>query len=136
LHQSDPLGLYVDDFVYFSESDEVEKEFERKFGELTTVDFMGTVSYFLRFQYRQTQDNLKVHVSQQAFSESLLQQAGRHESATSNPTLYRSGYPVNKVKHIDLPPKERKKLEMELRSYVGSLLWLSQGTRLLQPNTQ
>jgi len=102
LHQNDPLGIYVDDFVYFSESNEVEKEFERKFGELTTVDFICTVSYFLRFQYSQTQDNLKVHVSQQAFFENLLQQAGRHESATSNPTLYHSGYPVDKAKHIDL----------------------------------
>jgi len=118
--------------VYFSESDEVEKAFEQKFGALTNVDFMGTVSHFLgiRFQYRETQNNLMVHLSQQAFSENLLQQAGlHHDSATTNPTPYRSGYPVDKVKHIDLPPKERKKLEAELRSYVGSLLWLSQGTR-------
>jgi len=119
------LGLYVDDFVYFSESDKVEQAFEKKFGELTTVDFMGTVSHFLgiRFQYRQTQDELKVHLSQQAFSENLLQQAGLdNDSTTSNATPYRSGYPVDKVKHVSLPIGERKKLEAELRSYVGSLL--------------
>jgi len=75
----------MDDFIYFSESDEVEKEFERKFGELTTVDFMGTVSYFLGilFQYRQTQDNLKVHLSKQAFSENLLQSFQRISISTN-----------------------------------------------------
>jgi len=126
------LGLYVDDFIYFSESDNVEKEFENRLGSLTKVDFMGTVSHFLgiRFQYRQDHDNLKVHLSQQAFSENLTEQAGLDkESTTINQTPYRSGYPVDKVKHVNLPPEERRKLESEMRSYVGSLLWLSQGTR-------
>ena len=41
------LGLYFDSFVYFSSSTKVKEEFEFFFGSLTTVDFMGTVSFFL-----------------------------------------------------------------------------------------
>ena len=126
------LGLYVDDFVYFSESDKVEKEFENKLQAYTTVNFMGTVTHFLgiRFQWRNNNGEVKVHMSQEAFSDQLIEQAGlSHDSATTNPTPYRAGYPVDSIKSPpeDLPYKE--KLQQELRSYVGSLVWLSQGTR-------
>jgi len=126
------LGLYVDDFVYFSTDDDVEKEFEERLKKLTSVDFMGTVSHFLgiRFQWRETDTDLHVHMSQQAFAEHLIAQAGLHtDSTTSNPTPYRSGFPIDKVPHVEMSKERRQKLETELRSYVGSLLWLSQGTR-------
>jgi hypothetical protein len=38
------LGLYVDDFKYFSESDETERLFERLLGKRCKADFMGEVS--------------------------------------------------------------------------------------------
>ena len=41
------MGLYVDDFVYFSTSDEVEAKFERFLAAEVPVDFMGTVEWFL-----------------------------------------------------------------------------------------
>ena len=41
------LGLYVDDFVYYSTSDEVEKWFEQGLQSKVKVDFSGTVSWFL-----------------------------------------------------------------------------------------
>ena len=40
------LGMYVDDFIYFSESDDVEKAFETKFGNAITTTFEGEVSHF------------------------------------------------------------------------------------------
>ena len=48
------LGLYGDNFAYFSTDPQVEIEFEKQFGKLTKVDFMGTVTHFLgkRFQWR------------------------------------------------------------------------------------
>lgn len=93
---------------------------------------MGVVSHFLgiRFQWRQQNGEVKVHLSQEAFSDHLIEQAGlSHDSTTSNPTPFRSGYPVDSIPTPpdDLPYKE--KLQAELRSYVGSLVWLSQGTR-------
>jgi len=126
------LGLYVDDFVYFSESSEVEHIFEKKLQELTQVDFMGQVSHFLgiRFQWRQTKTDIHVHLSQQAFTENLINQAGLdNPSVTTNLTPYRSGYPIDSIKSVKLPQEQQAQLEQELRSYVGSFLWLSQGTR-------
>ena len=126
------LGLYVDDFVYFSESDEVEKLFEEKLAKLTQVDFMGQVSHFLgiRFQWRQSNSEIQVHLSQQAFTENLINQAGLDNPAvTTNLTPYRSGYPIDSIKPIKTNKNEKAQLEQELRSYVGSFLWLSQGTR-------
>ena len=126
------LGLYVDDFVYFSVSDAVERKFENKLKSLTKVEFMGHVSHFLgiRYQWRQKDGDVKVHMSQEAFADQLIEHAGlSHDSATTNPTPYRSGYPVDAIKSSpdDLPYKQT--LEKQLRSYVGSLVWLSQGTR-------
>ncbi len=46
---SDPLilGLYVDDFVYFSANSEVEAQFQRLLKQHITVNFMGMVECFL-----------------------------------------------------------------------------------------
>ena len=41
------MGLYVNDFIYFSPSYETEIIFEWKFRALTSVDFMGGVTHFL-----------------------------------------------------------------------------------------
>ena len=48
------VGLYVDDFVYFSESDEQEAWFEAAMKDRFTVDFMGPVDYFLGCRYEWT----------------------------------------------------------------------------------
>jgi hypothetical protein len=40
------VGIYVDDIIYFSASDLVEKKFEEKLSSIGTVDFMGQVSLF------------------------------------------------------------------------------------------
>lgn len=73
------LGLYVDDFVFFSTCPEVEKEFERRLEKLNEVDFMGNVSHFLgiKFQWTEYTDSnntqqLKVHLSQKAFADNLV----------------------------------------------------------------
>ena len=41
------LGLYVDDFVYFSEDSAIKKRFERLIAAKLKVKFMGTVNWFL-----------------------------------------------------------------------------------------
>jgi len=123
------LGLYVDDFIFFSESDEVEQHFQKELQKATQVDFMGNVTHFLglRFQWRKTNSNLKVHISQEAFSDNLIQQAGLSTiSAKTNLTPFRSGTPVDSIEDNN---EYDHTLEKEMRSYVGSLLWLSIGTR-------
>lgn len=72
------LGLYVDDFVYFSEDQSVEASFEKQLKENTLVDFMGPASHFLglKFQWNKftvnKEDHLKVHLSQSAFVDNLV----------------------------------------------------------------
>ena len=41
------MGLYVDDFIYFSNNAAVEEKFQRILSQLINVDFMGTVEWFL-----------------------------------------------------------------------------------------
>jgi len=105
----------------------VEKQFENKLNEGTKVDLNVTHFLDLRFQWRETKDTLKVHMSQEAFADNLIQQANLSAiSSTSNLTPFRSGNPVDSIEENT---QHDPKLEHEMRSYVGSLLWFSIGTR-------
>ena len=127
------LGLYVDDFVYFSQDSTVEKAFEKKLQALTTVDFMGEVSHFLgiRYQWRKTSDRVTAHMSQEAFADTLIEQAGFSTiTSTATKTPYRSGLPVDKIPpDLSLSPTQQNIIKQKYQSLVGSLLWLSQATR-------
>ena len=125
------LGLYVDDLCYFSSSDACEKAFETKLQSLTNVDLMGDISHFLGIKYKWSKHDdghLTAHLSQNAFAEQLV---SNNKLSDSNPTTtpYRTGHPVDSVPHNKLSDNERKRLTTDLRSMVGSLLWLSQATR-------
>ena len=130
------LGLCVDDFIYFSQDREVEISFEQNLSSLTNVNFLGPVTYFLGIKFlwdTSVPKILTVHLSQEAFADHLVELAGLSESSTSiNSTPYRSGNPVDAIpldKLNNLSTTEQKKIQTEYRSYVGSLLWISQGTR-------
>ncbi len=45
------IGIYVDDIIYFSSSDSVEKKFEELLSSIGTVDFMGQVGLFLGTEF-------------------------------------------------------------------------------------
>jgi len=64
------LGLYVDDFVYFSEDPASEALFERLSRERIKVDFMGLVEWFLgiHFSWRITKSAVDVHMNQSGFA--------------------------------------------------------------------
>jgi hypothetical protein len=66
------IGLYVDDFVYFSESDAVEQAFESKLvNHGVSVDFMQTVNWFLGIQFwwsKTTSGGVRAHLSQATFA--------------------------------------------------------------------
>jgi hypothetical protein len=66
LSSSLTLGLYVDDFIYFSEDPEVKQKFETLLLSLVTVKFMGTVEWFLgtHCQWLATDNVVSVHLSQ------------------------------------------------------------------------
>jgi hypothetical protein len=73
------IGLYVDDFKYFSNSDETEKLFEQRLGSKCVVDFMGEVSWFLGCKYEWESlldDRLTVSITQMAKTEDLMENHG------------------------------------------------------------
>ena len=66
------VGLYVDDFVFYSSDSAQEVLFQTLLQEHIQVDFMGDVDYFLgtAFTYLQHKDgNISVHLFQSAFTE-------------------------------------------------------------------
>ena len=129
---TDPVyvGVYVDDFVYFSADPESEKWFETTLGGLLTVDFMGAVSYFLgcRYQwYRTANDGVGVHISQPGFIEQFLQKFGMSD-CTPAPSPYRSGLPIDRIPSPTENP-DNNPLVGPYRSLMGGLTWLSISTR-------
>jgi hypothetical protein len=128
------LGLYVDDFVYFSADPGVEEKFQCIVKELITVDFMGTVEWFLgtHVQWMITPDIVTVHLNQTGFAANLFKENNiHHRSITHDATPYRSGLPIDAIIESD-ENKEcptfigRKK---KYQSIVGSIGWLAQSTQ-------
>ena len=110
------LGLYVDDFIYFSEDPAVERAFESQLQQQISVEFLGVSHHFLgiRLHWTETTDTLSVHLSQPAFIDDLLQ---RHGLSDSNPvdTPYKSGV------HVDTITGELLQDPTIYQSLVGSL---------------
>ena len=120
------LGLYVDDFVYFSPDPAVESRFEELFEKHFPVEFMGVANHFLglHLQWTEEPDNhLSVHLSQTAYIDEILD---KHQLVDANPVLtpYRSGV------HIDTATGEvSDAITAQYLSIVGSLGWLANMTR-------
>ena len=126
------LGLYVDDFIYFSPSDETERLFEQRLQQHTTVDFMGKVTHFIghKITWDQTDHTTTAHLSQTAYIESVLHNLNIDiDSINHIKTPYRSGLPVDTIKPQTLPPDQLSQLKTKYRSILGSLNWLAQWTR-------
>jgi hypothetical protein len=127
------IGLYVDDIIYFSTSDEVEKFFETTLtNKIGTVNFMGQVSQFLGIELHWTKhsdDNLSVTLTQQSFSESLIDSLG-YLNMGSNlfTTPYHSGLSIDSIDIQDLPSDQKDLLRLQYQSLVGSLNWLAHTT--------
>jgi hypothetical protein len=127
------VGLYVDDFIYFSASDEVEREFETQFGSQVKTTFDGDVNHFLGIVFNNTRHcdgHVSIHMSQEAFIDTLLVKAKLDgpDSATA-PTPYRSGYPIDKIPPKDYPAALQAKITHKMQQLTGSLQWLATSTR-------
>jgi hypothetical protein len=80
------VGIYVDDVIYFSASDTVERKFEELLSSIGEVDFMGQVSLFLGIDFswvHHSDGNLSVHLTQQSFAETLVDSLGFNHLAQS-----------------------------------------------------
>ena len=127
--------LYVDDFIYFSESDQVEAHFEHLLKEKCVVDFMGTVDYFLgvRFDWNTTnKNNISCKLVQQVYIESLIHKMDLADCRIDpSMTPYRSGLPVDSLPKgsSDISSALQEKLTSIYRSYIGMLTCISTSTR-------
>ena len=129
------VGLYVDDFIYFSSDPTVEQAFETLLPSKTTlkIDFNGPIHHFLGIKFTHSispDGHLTIHLSQEADIQQLLQDNNLHTATTLiKPTPYRSGHPVDTVPNIEMPITHRIDLETKLRAIIGSLNWISSQTR-------
>jgi len=128
------VGIYVDNIIYFSASDDVEKQFESKLSTIGSVDFMGQVSLFLgtKFTWVHHEDgHLTVTLTQQSFIETLMDSLGISTSQLSTfTTPYKSCQSIDSVQHDPtLTTAARDELRLQYQSLVGSLNWLAHTTR-------
>jgi hypothetical protein len=94
------LGIYVDDFVYFSADPAAEDLFCRLLAECCNVDFMGIVEWFLgiHFSWRITPSSVVVHMNQSGFATNLVESFFRQSrDVTPTATPYRSGVPIDSI---------------------------------------
>ena len=124
----------MDNFVYFSEDPDVEAKFARLLKEYVTVDFMGTVEWFLgtHFQWMVSPDLVQVHLSQTGFASHLVEDNNVHLcNVTPDTTPYRSGLPIDACPESDEDETSQTFIERKKKyqSIVGSIGWLAQITR-------
>ncbi len=128
------LGLYVNNFVYFSENPVVKQKCEALLSQLITIKFMGMVEWFLgmHFQWLATDDVVSVHLSQTGFATHLIKDSNIHtRNVTPNALPYCSGLPIDKIPELDeanncLTLIEQKRKYHSVVSLIG---WLAQSTR-------
>jgi hypothetical protein len=94
---------------------------------------MGKVSHFLGIEftwYHKDDGNISVNLTQQSFTETLLESLGcSFASCSSFTSPYRSGLSIDSIPMVDMPTSDRNKLRLQYQSIVGSLNWLVHTTR-------
>ena len=118
------LGVYIDDFIYFSTDKTVEKAFETKLSALTDVDFIGDVSHFLgiKFTWTNSPSSLSVHLSQGLFVENLAYNMGLDPDSKSAPKApYCSGLPIDSIPTTPMSTSARADLKLKMQQIMGSL---------------
>jgi hypothetical protein len=128
------LGLYVDDFIYFSQSSQVENKFEKDFGAKLNTDFNGKIGYFLGINFthhKYDTGDVSIQLSQEAFIDQLCTIAQLDNPAVTTPkTPYRSGLPVDSIPNKPLQnPSQQADLKHKMQTLLGCLNWLSISTR-------
>jgi hypothetical protein len=94
------IGLYVDNFVYFSEDPAVEALFKRLLQEHVKVDLMGLVEWFLgiHFSWRITTLRFDVHLNQTGFAANSVKQFCRDIwDPTPTAMPYHLGVPIDSI---------------------------------------
>ena len=126
------VGLYVDDFAFFSVSDEVEEKFRQFLNARYTVSYEDSLEWFLgmKFEWIETTTSLHCLVHQEAFVFDIVDWHNLTDFNKSNrATPFRSGFPVDNIQPSQLPDDQQKPLTKKYQQVIGDLNWLSISTR-------
>ena len=128
------VGLYVDDFCFFSTSDAVKDEFCRRLNQQYTVSYENQLEWFLgmQFVWRFHPDGyLQCHIHQEAFIMDILDQLQLLNCNTSTRAMpFRSGFPVDTIPPSQLETSAQVVVTKQYQQLVlGDLNWLSISTR-------
>ena len=127
------VGIYVDDFAYFSVSHDIEQWFEAAVAAQFRVEFLGPLTWFLGIYFDWTvfpDGHLQVHLSQEAFLRQLLDKFDMADCRPA-PTPYRSGLVIDRIitDGADLSPTAQAHTITLYQSLIGGLNWLAISTR-------
>jgi len=93
---------------------------------------MGQVSHFLGIEFawqHHPDSNITVSLTQQSFSETLIESLGLHNlNGSTFATPYRSGISIDSIPPDTLSSSQRDTLHLQYQSLVGSLNWLAHTT--------
>lgn len=125
------LVLYVDDFICFSPSSEVEEHFEEVLRKEIVVEFMGVVDFFLGIKFNwnfSDKNDLKCKLTQEVYIDSLLLFM-KLKNAKGAITPHRSGFPIDAIQPENYSDQEQASITSTYRTLVGRLNWLTTSTR-------
>ena len=125
------IGIYVDDFVYYSQSDVVRIHFEQPLAQHVKVGFLGQCEYFLgqSFHWTYADNNLDVHISQASFNQHFIDKFKLTDCKFDHTmTPYRSSLLVDAIQPKHLQHEDQETLNKRYQSIVGHLNWLAMFT--------
>jgi hypothetical protein len=127
------LGLYVDNFVYFSEDPVVKDLFCCLLAQRWKVNFMRIVYWFLGVQYswRITPSLVTIHLTQSGFVSNLVESfslSNRNQTPTATP--YWPSIPICSVTPSSEEDKSLalKRQKEAYQSLIGSIGWFAHST--------
>jgi hypothetical protein len=127
------IRLYVDDLIYFSQSDKVLTKFKKDFGDKLDTMFSGDIDYFLGIKFdckKNKNGDVSIMMSQEAFIESLCESVNLNGPTSNLSTPYRSGYPVDSIPNTPHHNQTtQQQLQHKMQTLIGSLSWLSISTQ-------
>ena len=127
------VGVYVDDFVFYSTDPAEDELFETELAKHINVDFMGDMDYFLgtAFQWKRLDHgHISVHFTQTAFTKHTAHCFGVDRmNRVPAMTPYRSGLPIDSLAAADPNDPDLARRTKVYQGMVGSINWLATCTR-------
>jgi hypothetical protein len=123
------VGIYLDDFVYYSTDPHEQLHFQEELKKCVVIDIMGPVDWFLGtvFTWKQHDGgNLSVFLLQMAFTEFTGHRFAINKfKQVRNMSPYCSGIPIDSIAPPDKHDPDLKRRTECFQSIVGSINWLA-----------